>query len=129
MDMYSQKSGIEAANSPANVGANGGSAYSPNSLTASGASKLPKTISTSRVPKIDRSQSLRTNVRPLGPYNRSVDPSAEVIPPSLTFLSSLNRDFNVILLVYFQSLAASQAKLPKKNNNVISKAMEFMFGW
>ena len=76
MDMYSQRNNADSAVSPANLGTGG--SYSPTSLSGSGAPKMSKTISTSRVPKIDRSQSLRTTVRPLGPYNRGMDPSAEV---------------------------------------------------
>ena len=85
MDTYSQRGNMDGAISPANLGTTGGS-YSPNSLSGSGA-KLAKTVSTSRVPKIDRTQSLRTNVRPLGPYNRSGDPSSDV-SPSLPNLQS-----------------------------------------
>lgn len=53
--------------------------------------------------KLDRSQSLRTNIRPLGQFNRENN----------TETGSNN----------------SNGKLPKKNTNVLSKAMEYMFGW
>lgn len=54
--------------------------------------------------KLDRTQSLRTNVRPLGPYNgQRGEPG--------------------------YSATTEENKLPKKNANAISKAMEYMFGW
>lgn len=52
--------------------------------------------------KLDRTQSLRTNVRPLGPYNGNRAETRE---------------------------SYDDSKLPKKNGNAISKAMEYMFGW
>lgn len=55
--------------------------------------------------KLDRTQSLRSGVRPLGQFNRNLDSS------SATTDSMPN------------------SRLPKKNTNVISKAMEYMFGW
>lgn len=51
--------------------------------------------------KLDRTQSLRSNVRPLGPYNG-------------------NRA---------ERESYDDSRLPKKNGNAISKAMEYMFGW
>lgn len=57
--------------------------------------------------KLDRTQSLRTGVRPLGQFNRNLDTNAATT-------DSINTVNN---------------KLPKKNTNVISKAMEYMFGW
>jgi len=54
--------------------------------------------------KLDRTQSLRTAVRPLGPFNG---------PRESRTTDSISNDPN----------------LPKKNGNVISKAMEYMFGW
>jgi len=52
--------------------------------------------------KLDRTQSLRCNVRPLGPYNGQRNTQQE---------------------------SYDDSKLPKKNANVVSKAMEYMFGW
>lgn len=75
---------------------------SPNK--AVGPSALKKQLLSSAGTKIDRTQSLRTNVRPLGPFNRNME--------------NLHGQAGV-----------DSSKLPKKNTNVISKAMEFMFGW
>lgn len=52
--------------------------------------------------KLDRTQSLRTGVRPLGPFNGT---------------SRIERE------------SYDDSRLPKKNGNAISKAMEYMFGW
>jgi hypothetical protein len=71
---------------------------------AIGSNALKKQLLTSAGTKLDRTQSLRTNVRPLGPFNRN--------------LENLHSQAGV-----------DSSKLPKKNTNVISKAMEFMFGW
>lgn len=51
--------------------------------------------------KLDRSQSLRTGIRPLGQFNRNQETQEKT----------------------------HGSKLPKKNTNVLSKAMEYMFGW
>lgn len=51
--------------------------------------------------KLDRSQSLRTGIRPLGQFNRNQDTQDKL----------------------------HVSKIPKKNTNVLSKAMEYMFGW
>ncbi|CAF0718649.1 unnamed protein product [Brachionus calyciflorus] len=61
---------------------------------------LPKLNRPGATVKLDRSQSLRTGIRPLGQFNRNQDVD-----------SSVNN------------------KMPKKNTNVLSKAMEYMFGW
>lgn len=55
--------------------------------------------------KLDRTQSLRCNVRPLGPYNGQRGSGRG------------------------QQESYDDSKLPKKNGNVMSKAMEYMFGW
>jgi len=57
--------------------------------------------------RLDRTQSLRAGVRPLSQLNR----------PQPTIHDDSSIDPNAAV------------KLPKKNTNVISKAMEFMFGW
>jgi len=75
---------------------------SPNKAIGSGA--LKKQLLSNAGTKLDRTQSLRTNVRPLGPFNRNIE----------NLHSQVGMD---------------SSKLPKKNTNVISKAMEFMFGW
>lgn len=65
--------------------------------------------------KLSRTQSLRTNIRPLGVANRDV--CCYLV--SLKFLSF---NFNF----YTKKDNGNQAR---KNPNIISKAMEYMFGW
>lgn len=81
----------------------GNCALSPTSATSA---RISKSFSNGGS-KLDRTQSLRTNVRPLGAFNRNFDQTSNTT----------------------DSIQAPGAKLPKKSTNVISKAMEYMFGW
>ncbi|RNA11962.1 nucleoporin NUP53 [Brachionus plicatilis] len=63
--------------------------------------KLSKLRAVPSGAKLDRSQSLRTGIRPLGQFNRSQESQDRV----------------------------HGSKMPRKNTNVLSKAMEYMFGW
>jgi len=83
------------------------SAVSPNS-SSSKPTGLSRNFSAGS--KLDRTQSLRTTSRPLGPFN---GPREARTTESLLQSGSNMQDPN----------------LPKKNANVISKAMEYMFGW
>ncbi len=83
--------------------------------------------------KLDRTQSLRVNARPLGPFNGQTREQAFSATTDVSFLYKL-ASITIILYapkllfsIFFKSI--DDSKLPKKNANVISKAMEYMFGW
>jgi len=84
------------------------STISPNNSTSNlKPTGLSRNFSTGS--KLDRTQSLRTTTRPLGPFNG---------PREARTTDSLLTGTN-----------SQDPNLPKKNANVISKAMEYMFGW
>ena len=108
------------------AGANGG-VLSPQSATSA---RIAKSFANGS--KLDRTQSLRTNVRPLGAFNRNFDQNSATTDVKLNFLLFFDLfilDFLKLFFLIFQSMQPPGAKLPKKSTNVISKAMEYMFGW
>jgi len=103
------------------------SALSPTSATSA---RIAKSFANGS--KLDRTQSLRTNVRPLGAFNRNFDQNSATTDVNSTFFQNfrLNLDINFIFFLFIlKSMQPPGAKLPKKSTNVISKAMEYMFGW
>jgi len=93
----------QAADLPSSLSSSNMTAKSPtnNNLKTSASFKNFPAAS-----KLDRTQSLRTNVRPLGPFNGPREHGFAATTESI-----------------------DESRLPKKNANVISKAMEYMFGW
>jgi nuclear pore complex protein Nup53 len=87
-------------------GGGGGTENGPLSPASATSARIAKSF-TQPASKLDRTQSMRTSVRPLGNFNRNLDHG----------------------YVTTDSMHAPGHKLPKKSTNVISKAMEYMFGW